>query len=205
MSDAYICRFSDVCIFAFRLFDALSHSSRNQLTRLNHFSLAAYGFQLPLPTLNQVRHHNWPKAEYEMRSVALFRWHFQPLAEVHFRGAPKSLIKTLDGCSLRLLRQKRSIMSHKFIFRSTFHSLLIAIDREIAEATRKKGCDCGGALHQSNYPRSPFGLSAEFRIAYEERFSFCCADCRKRTTPSSVRFFGRRWYRCLSTKMSPQL
>ena len=67
-------------------------------------------------------------------------------------------------------------MSHKFIFRSTFHSLLIAIDREIAEATRKKGCDCGGALHQSNYPRSPFGLSAEFRIAYEERFSFCCAD-----------------------------
>lgn len=85
-------------------------------------------------------------------------------------------------------------MSHKFIFRSTFHSLLIAIDREIAEATRKKGCDCGGALHQSNYPRSPFGLSAEFRIAYEERFSFCCADCRKRTTPSSVRFFGRRWY-----------
>ena len=73
-------------------------------------------------------------------------------------------------------------------------SLLIAIDREIAEATRKKGCDCGGALHQSNYPRSPFGLSAEFRIAYEERFSFCCADCRKRTTPSSVRFFGRRWY-----------
>ena len=56
-------------------------------------------------------------------------------------------------------------MSHKFIFRSTFHSLLIAIDREIAEATRKKGCDCGGALHQSNYPRSPFGLSAEFRIA----------------------------------------
>ena len=87
MSDAYICRFSDVCIFAFRLFDALSHSSRNQLTGLNHFSLAAYGFQLPLPTLNQVRHHNWPKAEYGMRSVALFRWHFQPLAEVHFRGA----------------------------------------------------------------------------------------------------------------------
>ena len=85
-------------------------------------------------------------------------------------------------------------MSHKFLFNSTFHSLLIAIDRELAESTRQEGCSCGGKLHQSNYPRSPFGLPAEFRSDYNERFSFCCDDCRKRVTPPSVRFFGRRWY-----------
>lgn len=85
-------------------------------------------------------------------------------------------------------------MSHKFLFNSTFHSLLVAIDRELAENTRQQGCSCGGVLHQANYPRSPFGVSARFRSLYEERFSFCCDDCRCRTTPPSVRFFGRRWY-----------
>ena len=85
-------------------------------------------------------------------------------------------------------------MSHKFLFDSTFHTLLIAIDRELAEAIRQQGCPCGGVLHQANYPRSPFGLSAKLRSAYEERFSFCCNNCRKRITPPSVRYFGRRWY-----------
>lgn len=85
-------------------------------------------------------------------------------------------------------------MSHKFLFNSTFHTLLIAIDRELAEDVRQQGCHCGGSLHQSNYPRSPLGLSAELRFAYQQRFSFCCDDCRHRTTPPSVRFFGRRWY-----------
>lgn len=85
-------------------------------------------------------------------------------------------------------------MSHKFLFNASFHTLLIAIDRELAEAVRQKGCACGGVLHQSNYPRSPNGLSAEFRAAYEERFSFCCHDCRRRATSPSVRYFGRRRY-----------
>ena len=85
-------------------------------------------------------------------------------------------------------------MSHKFLLNSTFHLILIAIDRELAESTQQQGCSCGGRLHQSNYPRSPFGLPAEFRAAYDERFSFCCSNCRKRTTAPSVRFFGRRWY-----------
>jgi hypothetical protein len=85
-------------------------------------------------------------------------------------------------------------MSHKFLLNSSFHAILIAIDRELAEVTRKNACTCGGKLHQSNYPRSPFGIPAEFRRNYDERLSFCCADCRKRVTPPSVRFFGRRWY-----------
>lgn len=85
-------------------------------------------------------------------------------------------------------------MSHKFPFDSTFHRVLVAIDRELSELTRQQGCPCGGRLHQSNYPRSPMGLPVEFRSSYDERLSFCCGDCRKRTTSPSVRFFGRRWY-----------
>lgn len=98
------------------------------------------------------------------------------------------------GVSLGFYDKKRSIMSHKFLFDSSFHRLLIAIDRELAEVARQEGCACGGTLHQSNYPRSPNGLSAEFRAAYEKRFSFCCNDCRRRVTSPSVRYFGRRWY-----------
>lgn len=85
-------------------------------------------------------------------------------------------------------------MSHKFPFNSTVHRILVAIDQEIAEAISKKGCPCGGRLHLSNYPRSPLGLPAEWRSDYDKRLSFCCDDCRKRVTPPSVRFFGRRWY-----------
>lgn len=86
-------------------------------------------------------------------------------------------------------------MSHKFLLKSTFHSLLNTIDRELAEVQRLQGCQfCGGVLHLSSYPRSPFGIPAQFREYYEERFSFCCDDCRRRTTPPSVRFFGRRWF-----------
>jgi hypothetical protein len=85
-------------------------------------------------------------------------------------------------------------MSHKFLFNASFHSLLNKIDHELAEEVHKKGCACGGRLHKANYPRSPFGLPAAFRSDYEQRISFCCDTCRKRTTPPSVRFFGRRWF-----------
>jgi len=86
-------------------------------------------------------------------------------------------------------------MSQNFIFKSSFHSLLIKIDQEMAATVMSKGCvHCGGNLHQSNYPRSPAGMPCEFRDDYNQRISFCCSTCRKRTTPPSVRFFGRRWY-----------
>ena len=86
-------------------------------------------------------------------------------------------------------------MSHKFLLKSSFHELLNRIDRELAEHVRLKGCQfCGGILHWAPYPRSPFGLPAQFRDYYAERLSFCCDNCRRRTTPQSVRFFGRRWF-----------
>lgn len=86
-------------------------------------------------------------------------------------------------------------MSQNFLLNTTFHFLLLKIDQELAEQSRQKGCPyCGGHLHVACYPRSPLGIPAQFRDSYDTRFSFCCDSCRKRTTPTSVRFFGRRWY-----------
>lgn len=82
-----------------------------------------------------------------------------------------------------------------FLHKANFHLFLNNIDQEIAKITLKMNCSyCSGTLHQANYPRSPMGISPEFRDHYSERLSFCCDTCRKRITPPSVRFFGRRWY-----------
>jgi hypothetical protein len=86
-------------------------------------------------------------------------------------------------------------MSHKFLFSSSFTSLLLAIDLEFVAKAKTLGCpDCGGNLHQADYPRSPIGIPKEQRAHYELRLSLCCSQCRKRVTPPSVRFFGRRWF-----------
>jgi hypothetical protein len=86
-------------------------------------------------------------------------------------------------------------MSQNFLYKSSFHLLLITIDQELAQKTLKQGCPyCKGKLHQADYPRSPVGVPSPFRPHYEERLSFCCDTCRKRTTPASVRFFGRYWF-----------
>jgi len=73
---------------------------------------------------------------------------------------------------------------------------LIAIDHDVAAATQAEGCRrCpGGRLHHGDYPRKPRGGPADLPAAYETRTSFCCARCRKRRTPPSVRFLGRRVY-----------
>ena len=77
-----------------------------------------------------------------------------------------------------------------------FWSFLLSIDRELAEKTRSEGCACGGRLHRANYPRKPRGCLDKLPEEYSVRFSFCCDDdcCRKRHTPPSVRFLGRKVY-----------
>jgi hypothetical protein len=83
-------------------------------------------------------------------------------------------------------------MYHDLLKKPNFYLLLVRIDAELAEAIHLAGCAyCGGPLHQSNYPRSPLGLPVFCREYFEIRFSLCCGKCRKRTTPPSVRFFGR--------------
>ena len=84
-------------------------------------------------------------------------------------------------------------MSQNFLFNASFHLLLANIDQEILNNTLAQGClYCKGQLHRADYPRSPAGVLSRFREYYDERYSLCCNTCRKRTTPPSVRFFGRR-------------
>ena len=79
---------------------------------------------------------------------------------------------------------------------SAFFSSLIEIDGKLAEEIRRHGCSCGGRLDRADYPRKPRGVPAAWEDAFCRRISFCCArkGCRKRCTPPSVRFFGRRVY-----------
>ena len=51
----------------------------------------------------------------------------------------------------------------------------------------------GGVLDRSDYWRNPRGLGVVER-KYGRRFSFCCRECRRRVTPGSVRFLGRKVY-----------
>ena len=84
-------------------------------------------------------------------------------------------------------------MSTAILYDRKLFVILNQIDSDLAEKTRAQGCSCGGRLHTSNYPRkprAPVDLGAEHR----KRHSFCCAECRRRETPPSVRFFGRRVY-----------
>jgi hypothetical protein len=78
----------------------------------------------------------------------------------------------------------------------SFWSFLASIDRDLAERTRRNACSCGGRLHCSNYLRAPRGGPGDLPEKYHYRFSFCCDrdGCRKRATPPSVRFLGRKVY-----------
>jgi hypothetical protein len=77
-----------------------------------------------------------------------------------------------------------------------FHDLLLAIDRDLADACRAEGCDCGGRRHSARYTRKPRGRPVHLGPEHDQRFSFCCAvdGCRSRATPPSLRFLGRKVY-----------
>ena len=87
-------------------------------------------------------------------------------------------------------------MYHDLPRPAEFWSLLFEIDQDLAETTRKNGCPCGGRLHRANYPRKPRGGPDTLPETYQLRLSFCCDrdGCRKRVTPPSVRFLGRKVY-----------
>jgi len=78
-----------------------------------------------------------------------------------------------------------------------FHEQLLAFDRDIAADAKSAGCPrCGGSLHWARFARKSRGAPAGLGEDYNQRFSFCCAasECRKRRTPASLRFLGRRVY-----------
>ncbi len=77
------------------------------------------------------------------------------------------------------------------------YDILFQIDKELAAETKEKGCPkCRGVLHSAVYPRKFKGQGFPDSNKEIIRFSFCCdtEGCRKRVTPHSVRFLGRRRY-----------
>lgn len=71
--------------------------------------------------------------------------------------------------------------------------LLEKVDADLAEKVAAGGCrHCAGKLHRANYPRKPRAGPDH----WDQRHSFCCDrdGCRKRHTPPSVRFLGRKVY-----------
>lgn len=87
-------------------------------------------------------------------------------------------------------------MWHGVLSDSRLFSTLAKFDEDLAAQVRAAGCGCGGRLDSARYPRKPRGGPADLGAEYAWRLSFCCAreGCRRRVTPPSVRYLGRRVY-----------
>lgn len=88
-------------------------------------------------------------------------------------------------------------MCQAFLYDSRFYRQLFELDQMSAAEVRAGGCDsCAGVLHSARYPRKPRGIREALDASYDTRLSFCCAEdgCRRRHTPPSVRFLGRKVY-----------
>ena len=76
--------------------------------------------------------------------------------------------------------------------------MLLKFDEDLATEAKRGRCQvCGGRLDEDRYPRKPrVPRTIELPDAYDWRFSYSCAvrSCRKRHTPASTRFLGRRIY-----------
>jgi hypothetical protein len=84
------------------------------------------------------------------------------------------------------------------LLNARLYTLLLKFDEDIAAEVRRGRCQsCGGRLDQDHFSRKPRVPSwVELPEAYDKRFSFSCAvkGCRKRHTPPSARYLGRRIY-----------
>lgn len=86
-------------------------------------------------------------------------------------------------------------MCRKLLRDGRLFPLLLKIERDLEEETRKAGClRCGGPLHRGYYLRKPRGWQVVADEAYRLRRSLCCGreGCRSRAMPPSVLFLGRR-------------
>jgi hypothetical protein len=87
-------------------------------------------------------------------------------------------------------------MCHALLSNASFWQFLLRIDEDLAAQESAAGCRwCGGVLHRADYPRKPRGVPRSLLDdRYARRLSFCCEreGCRRRQTPESVRFLGRR-------------
>lgn len=78
------------------------------------------------------------------------------------------------------------------LYNSFFCKVLEKVDADLAAKVQAWGCPhCDSVLHRGDYPRKPRGGPN-----WDKRHSFCCSrqGCRRRITPASVRFLGRKVY-----------
>ena len=87
-------------------------------------------------------------------------------------------------------------MYHDLPATTSLWSFLLTVDKDLAETVRNRGCLCGGRLHLADYLRKPRGFPVRLPQLQCFRSSFCCDrdGCRKRATPPSTRFLGRKVY-----------
>lgn len=88
-------------------------------------------------------------------------------------------------------------MSLSILQDARLYEVLHRLDVDLAQTARASGCPhCDGVLHSAHYARKPRGGPRGLGSEIDQRLSFCCArdGCRRRATPPSVRFLGRRVY-----------
>lgn len=97
-------------------------------------------------------------------------------------------------------------MSHGWIPDINFFKQLDDEDARIAAEVKAAGCpECGGRLDRADYPRKPRGGDvATAGEVLERRRSLCCAreGCRRRRTPPSLVFLGRRVYLAITVVLA---
>lgn len=112
----------------------------------------------------------------------------------------KSLtIQADEGVPLRSpQRERRLPLCHKLFFNASLYLLLLKFDEDLAAEVKRGRCrQCGGRLDDCRFPRKPrVSRTMALPDEYDWRFSYSCAtrECRKRHTPPSTRFLGRRIY-----------
>jgi hypothetical protein len=107
----------------------------------------------------------------------------------------------------RKQRKENPFLYQTLLWDSKFFDLLLHLDEDLAWQAREAGCGCGGALHRASYRRKPRGGPQGLGQEHEVRFSFCCAveGCRRRVTPPSLRFLGRKVYYGVAVVLLPIL
>lgn len=92
----------------------------------------------------------------------------------------------------------RGLVCHKPLYDAKLYVLLMKYDEDLAAETRRRRCQlCGGRLDRHDFPRKPrVPPGIELPDDYDWRYSYSCAvdGCRKRHTPPSSRYLGRRIY-----------
>jgi len=97
-------------------------------------------------------------------------------------------------------------LSHDWIPDLNFFKQLDDEDARIAAQVKASGCPaCGGRLDRADYPRKPRGgeLGAAGE-SFDRRRSLCCGreGCRRRRTPRSLVFLGRRVYLAITVVLA---